>query len=117
MKKVKVLVAALSLVVLSVNSIQASENKVAVSNNQSVAEEIKRIFYSSPTEDLMNEGTENLTIHFRITQNHEFELVKIDGENHELVRYSTIVLSNRKVKVDSSVEPKEYELPVKFINQ
>jgi hypothetical protein len=116
MKKVTIVLVALAAFIINLNSAFASENKVVKTNNQKLADKITNVFYSTPTQDLMDDKVETLTIHFKINQNHEFELLKVEGKNTDLVRYSTLTLKNRKIKVDPAIESKEYELPVKFIN-
>ena len=93
MKKVTIVLAALVALVINLNSVFASETTTDKSENLKMCEAITNVYYSAPSQDLMNEEIETLTIHFRINQDHEFELIKVEGKNPDLVRYSTITFT------------------------
>jgi hypothetical protein len=117
MKKNQFFVITLFALVINLSSVLASENSTDALSSQMLGDQLTRVFYSSPLEDLLDKKSENITVIFKINQDQQFELIQVNGENKDLVRYATILLTNRKIKVDASVKVKSYILPVKFVNQ
>jgi len=117
MKKTQILVAAFFALTMNLSSVFASENSNVKSSNQLLSDQIVRVFYSAPLEDLLDKKSEQVTVLFKISQDHQLVLLKVDGENKDLVRYSSYMLKNRKIKVDPSIEVKYYKIPVRFVNK
>jgi hypothetical protein len=116
MKKVQFITTIAIALAMNLSNVFASENTVKKATNQKMAEVINKVFNTMPTEDLMNKENEIITIHFKVDKDNKFKLLKVDGNNKDLVRYSTIVLTKKEIVFDNSIEPKLYELPVKFVN-
>jgi hypothetical protein len=114
MKTTRFLAAIMVVATLSLGSVNASEKSSAAVAKQNLSEQIRKVFNTTPFDDLINQPTERITVVFRINQNHEFELIKVLGENKELTRYSTLVLSEKSIHVDPNLEAKAYYMPLKF---
>lgn len=116
MKKVHFLSTVAIALAMSFSNVFASENALKKAANQKIAEVINQVFYTMPSQDLMDKENEIITIHFMVDKGHKFKLLKVEGDNKDLIQYSTVVLSNLKIAFDDSIEPKEYEIPVRFVN-
>jgi hypothetical protein len=116
MKKTKILVATIIAMAINFGSVFASENAKTTTPEKLLADQVTKVFYSVPMTDLIVKKSDLITVHFKVTPDHQFELLKVTGDNQELIRYSTLAIKNRKFKIDPSVAVKSYELPVRFIN-
>ena len=114
MKTKQILTAILLIALLSFVKVSASENASSVIAKENLAQQIKQVLSNTPFESLVQEPSEQITVFFKINKNHEFELIRVEGQNEKLINYSTRVLSHRNILVSPNFEPNLYYVPVRF---
>ena len=117
MKTAIFILAAFTLSFLSVTSLRAGEKEAMVSAaEQSLRQEIKSLFFSVPYEGVMGDNTEcTIKVDFRIDENHEVSVVRVDGENDRLVSYAFNKLADKTIKVNPVLDGKGYTVNLLFV--
>jgi hypothetical protein len=115
MKTTQFFTAVLVIASLSFGSVSASESTTSAIANKNLTRQIQQTLSNAPFESMVNEPSELIVVIFRINQNHEFELIRVIGQNEELINYSTRLLSHKNILVSPEIEPKSYNVPVRFI--
>lgn len=119
MKTAKFILTVFSLSILSVISLRAGEKEAVVSAaEQSLRDEIGAVFNNVPYEGLMGEENECLIkINFRINENHEVSVIRVDSKNDRLARYAFNKLSHRTIKVSPLLDGKGYTIDLRFVTK
>jgi len=87
--------------------------KKAIENQ--LSQTLYSLVSSVPYGEIMGEENEsNLRLHFKINDKHEITNISVEGENKRLARYIFNTLTKKFIKVDTSVDPKTYEVNVLF---
>ena len=119
MKTANLILAAFALSIFSVTNLRAGEKEAIVSSaEQSLRQEIGLVFSNVPYEGLMGDKNEcTITIDFKIDQNHELSVIRVDGENQRLVRYAFNKLSYRTIKANPLLAGKGYTVSLRFVTK
>ena len=106
----------LTVVMLGLVSLQASEGREVTSAKNQLKSEIKNLFNYVPFEDLIdNEECCTLRVEFTINDSQQMENIVVEGDNDDLVRFAKTLLSKNKIVADSQLVGRTFGVSLKFV--
>jgi len=106
----------ISLVMLGLVSLQASEGREVTSAKKQLKSKIESLFTNVPFEDVIaNENYSTLRITFTVNDCQQIENIVVEGSNADLVHYAKTVLTKSKIKADSQLAGKTFGVSMKFV--
>ena len=106
----------LSLVMLGLVSLQASEGREVVSAKKQLKSEIKSLFNYVPFGDLItNDECCTLRVEFTINDSQQMENIVVKGNNEDLVQYAKTLLSKNKIVADDQLVGRSFGVDLKFV--